>query len=241
MRIRLLMFIFLGLGFESFGQSLRVGIASVKESSFSNSVVQIDSVFVFERTQKGDYYLMPFVKVEWLLTERFYSSFGVQFYKSFVSLTAKYTSESFPEHSPFITKGGLTSTYNFEFPLGLSYLLVKKNQFRVFLELSAVPVWSIQDFTPFDLDVPQGIDWTQEILDVINAVETIPNPFYMNYQYGISMEYKRFGLTLFRTANMSRSISTDYQLYGQNYNFQRRIQSTRIGLYYSFGLKKEKK
>lgn len=241
MRIKLLIFLFLGLSFETFGQNLRVGIASVKESSFSNSVVQVDSVFVFERTQKGDYYLMPFVKVEWPLNERFYSSFGVQFYKSFVSLTAKYTSELFPKHSPFLSKGGLTSTYNFEFPVGLSYLLVKNNQFRVFLELSAVPVWSIQDFTPFDLDVPQGIDWTQEILDVINAVETIPNPFYMNYQYGISVEYKRFGLTVFRVENMSRSISTDYQLYGQNYNFQRRIQSTRIGLYYSFGLKKEKK
>jgi hypothetical protein len=240
MRNYFLIFIFLGLSFESFGQALKIGIASVKESSFSNSVVQIDSVAAFEQTQRGETYLMPFIKSEWPLSERFYFSFGVQYYRSYLSLAARYTSESFPKNIPFISKGRSTTTNNFEFPLGFSYLLVKKNQVRIFLELSAVPVWSIQSFTPLDIDVPQGIDWTQEILDVINAVETIPNPFYMNYQYGVSMEYKRFGLTLFRTANMSRSISNDYQLYDQEYNFQRRIRSTRIGLYYSFGLKKEK-
>lgn len=241
MKINFLIFIFLGLSFGSFGQKLRLGFGLVNEKSFSNSVVQIDSVLVFEDIRQETSDLMPFVKIELPISERFYSTFGVQFYKSYVSLIAKYTSESYPEHIPFITKGWGTSIYNLEFPVGVSYLLVQKNQFKIFLELSAVPVWSIQDFEPFDLEVPQGIDWTQEILDVINAVETIPDPFYMNYQYGISVEYKRFGLTLFRTANMSRSISTDYQLYGQNYNFQRRIRSTRIGLYYSFGMQKKEK
>lgn len=240
MKIRILMFLFLGLSLETLGQNLKFGIATGREYSFSNSVVQIDSVTVFEQTEKGDYFLIPFVKIEWALSERFRSSFGVQYYRSYLSLLARYTSESFPKHIPFITKGGLTTTYNFEFPVGISYVLVNKNQFKLFLELAAVPVWSIQDFEPFKLEVPQGIDWTQEILDVINAVETIPNPFYMNYQYGLSMEYKRFGLTLFRSENMSRSISTDYQLYEQSYNFQRRIQSTRLGIYYSLGLKKEK-
>jgi hypothetical protein len=239
MRISLLIAVLLCLSIKSIGQDLRIGLTTVEERSFSNSLVRLDSVNVFEQTQNGASYLMPFVKVDWTLSERFYSSFGIQFYRSFVTLTASYTSELFPEHSPFISKGGLTTTNNFEFPVGISYLLVQKNQFKIFLELSAVPVWSIQDFEPFDLEVPQGIDWTQEILDVINAVETIPDPFYMNYQYGISMEYKRFGLTFFRAANMSRSISTDYELYGQSYNFQRRIRSTRIGLYYSFGLKKK--
>ncbi|GMQ26988.1 hypothetical protein Aoki45_36710 [Algoriphagus sp. oki45] len=240
MKIRILMLLFLGLNLEALGQNLKFGIATGREYSFSNSVVQIDSVSVFEQTEKGDYFLIPSFKIEWALSERFRSSFGVQYYRSYLSLLARYTSESFPKHSPIITKGGLTTTYNFEFPVGISYVLVKKNQFKLILELAAVPVWSIQDFEPFKLEVPQGIDWTQEILDVINAVETIPNPFYMNYQYGISMEYKRFGLTLFRSENMSRSISTDYELYGQSYNFQRRIQSTRLGLYYSLGLKKEK-
>ncbi|WP_297338129.1 hypothetical protein [Algoriphagus sp.] len=241
MKINFLIFIFLGLSFESFGQNLRIGFGLVDETSFSNSVVQIDSVTVFEDPRQGSSDLMPFIKIELPFSKRFYSSIGVQFYQSWVDLRAKYTSKSFPEHIPYSSKGWLGPVNNFEFPVGISYLLVQKNQFKLFLELSAVPVWSIQDFEPFDLEVPQGIDWTQEILDVINAVETIPDPFYMNYQYGISVEYKRFGLTLFRTANMSRSISTDYELYGQSYNFQRRIRSTRIGLYYFFGMQKKEK
>ncbi len=241
MRIRLLILLFVGLSFEFFGQNLKIGIASIKESSFSNSVVQIDSVSVFEQTQKGDDYLMPFVKVVWPLTERFYSSLGLQFYQSFISLTAKYTSTSFPRHIPFISKGGATTTYNFEFPLGLSYLLVKKNQLRVFLELSAVPVFAIQKFTPFPVyEGLFGLDWTQEIVDVLDAVETIPEPFYVNYQYGLSAEYKRFGLTVYNAENMSQSISSDYRLYDQKYDFKRSIRSTRLGLYYSFGLKKGK-
>ncbi|MFN3758910.1 MAG: hypothetical protein ACK4SF_06815 [Algoriphagus aquaeductus] len=240
MKIKLLILIFVGLTIESFGQNLRVGFGFVNQMSFSNSVVQLDSVKVFENRQQQSFDLMPYFKLEWPITERFNSNLGVQFYKSAVFLTTNYRSDFFPETIPSISKGWSTPIYNLEFPIGLSYTLVKKKQFRVFLEFSAVPVWSIQNFTPFDIDVPQGIDWTQEILDVINAVETIPNPFYMNYQYGISMEYKRFGLTLFRSENMSRSISTDYHLYEKSYNFQRRIQSTRFGIYYSLELKKEK-
>lgn len=240
MRYKLLILIFLGLTIETFGQNLKVGFGFVDQMSFNNSVVILDTVSVFEETQKSSSDLMPFLRFEWPISERLNTNLGLQFHKSAVFLTAKYTSESFPEHIPFITKGWSTPYYNFEFPIGLSYSLVKKNQFRVFLEFAAVPVWAIQGFIPLEIEVPQGIDWTQEIVDVLNAVETIPNPFYVNYQYGISMEYKRFGLTLFRTANMYRTISNGYTLYGQEYNFMRRTQSTRIGIYYSFGLKKEK-
>lgn len=107
------------------------------------------------------------------------------------------------------------------------------------MDLNASPVFAIQDFQKLELE-PQGIDWTQEVIDALNAAETIPKSFYMNYQYGISVEYKRFGLTLFRTANMNRSISNNYRLYDQEYNYLRRTQSTRLGVYYSIGLKKDK-
>jgi hypothetical protein len=240
MRIKLLILIFLGMTIKSFGQNLRIGFGFVNQMSFSNSVVQLDSVTVFENTQQESFDLMPNVKLEWPITGRFHSNLGVQFYKSVVFLTTNYRSNFFPETIPSISKGWSTPISNLEFPLGLSYLLVNKNQLKVFLEFSAVPVWSIQNFTPFDIDVPQGIDWTQEIVDVLNAVETLPRSFYVNCQYGISVEYRRFGLTLFRTANMNRSISNNYQLYDQEYHFQRRIRSSRIGLYYSFGLKKDK-
>lgn len=241
MRIRLLILLFLGLPLGSIGQNLRIGFGFVSERSFNNRIVQIDSVAVFEDTRQGSSDLMPFARLEWPLSKRIYFNFGFQFYKSGVFLTTRYTSESFPEHIPFITKGWSTPVYKVELPFGLSYLIVNKNQLKVSLDFSGVPVWSIQNFTPLEIDVPQGIDWTQEIVDVLNAVETIPSSFYLNYQYGLSVEYKRIGLTLFRTKSMNyKSISNGYTLYGITYPFDRRIESTRISLFYSFGLKKDK-
>ena len=230
MRIKWMIIFFLGLSFESFGQNLRVGFGFVNERSFSKSVVQLDSVLVFEATRERTSDLMSFVRFDWPLTERLYANSGTQFYLSPVFLTAKY---------PKASKGWSTSVYNLEMPLGLSYLLVKKNQLKISLELSAVPVFAIQKFTPFPVyEGLFGLDWTQEIVDVLDAIETIPEPFYVNYQYGLSAEYKRFGLTIFKSDNVDRSISNSYTLYDQNYNFQRRISSTRLGMYYSFGLKK---
>ena len=59
LKIKLLTCLVLFTGQAVYSQILKVGFASSKESSFSNTVVQIDSVF--EQTEKGDYYLMPLV------------------------------------------------------------------------------------------------------------------------------------------------------------------------------------
>ena len=114
--IRVLIFIFLGLSFESFGQNLRVGFGFVNERSFSKSVVQLNSVLVFENNRKRTSDLMSFVRFDWPLTERLYANIGAQFYLSSVSLIATY---------PIASKGWGTSLYNLEMPLGLSYLLFK--------------------------------------------------------------------------------------------------------------------
>ncbi|MHA7128206.1 hypothetical protein [Algoriphagus namhaensis] len=101
-----------------------------------------------------------------------------------------------------------------------------------------VPVWSSTGFTRIS-DVPEGPDWSQEVVDALNAAETIPNSFYMNYQYGLSLGYGRFELSVFQSANLSRSISDGYTLNDTTYPFDRRIRSTRIGLFYTFDIKKE--
>jgi hypothetical protein len=241
MRIKLLILILLGLNLKLSAQNLRLGFGFVNQMSSSSRIIQLDSVMVFEDDQQGSFDLMPFLSFEWPITERLYSNLGVQFYKSAVFLETRYTSDSYPKHIPFITKGWSTPVYNVELPFGLSYSIFRKKNIRINVDFMAVPVWSIQNFTPLSIDVPQGIDWTQEILDVLNAVETIPSSFYMNYQYGLSVGFNRIGVTLFRANNMNRSISNGYTLYGTTYSFERRIRSTRIGLYYSFGLKKKEK
>lgn len=109
---------------------------------------------------------------------------------------------------------------------------------KLFLDFSVSPVFGIQNFEKLEVE-PQGIDWTQEVIDALNAAETIPKSFYMNYQYGLSLEYKRFGLTLFRTANLNSSISNNYWLYGEDYTYKRRTKTTRLALYYRFDFGKD--
>ncbi len=222
-----------------FSQSLKVGFGLVDERRQSASMIRMDTLIGFEQTNFSTSDPMPFVSFTYPFSDRFNLNVGLQYYRSTIAFAVEYTSESWPKFIPSLGKGWGTAMRNIEVPVGVSYKLIRSDKFKVYLDLNASPVFAVQDFEKLDLE-PQGIDWTQEVIDALNAAETIPKSFYMNYQYGISVEYKRFGLTLFQTANMNRSISNGYTLYDQEYNFMRRTQSTRLGLYYSFGLKKEK-
>lgn len=221
------------------GQSLRVGFGLVDERRSSISQIQMDTLVGYEQTNVTTSDPMPFVSFQYPIFNKWLLNVGVQYYMTRISFDVQYTSETWPDYFPPIGKGWGTAMRNFEVPIGVSYKLIRTEKFKVFLDLNAAPVFAFQDFRKLEIK-PQGIDWTQEVIDALNAVETIPKPFHMNYQYGVSVEYKRFGLTLFRTANMNRSISNNYTLYDQEYGYKRRTQSTRLGIYYSIGLKKEK-
>jgi hypothetical protein len=222
-----------------FSQSLKVGFGLVDERRQSASMIRMDTLIGYEQTNFSTSDPMPFLSFKYPFSDRFNLNLGLQYYRSTIAFAVEYTSESWPEFITSLGKGWGTAMRNIEIPVGVSYNVIKSNKFKVYLDLNASPVFAIQDFQKLELE-PQGIDWTQEVIDALNAAETIPKSFYINYQYGISVEYKRFGLTLFRTANMNRSISNNYRLYDQEYNYLRRTQSTRLGIYYSLGLKKEK-
>jgi hypothetical protein len=221
------------------GQSLRVGFGLVDERRSFVSQIQTDTLVGYEQTNFSTSDPMPFVSFHYPVSDRFSMNIGLQYFRSSIAFAVEFTSESWPDYFPSIGKGWGTTMQNFEVPIGVSYKLIRTEKFKVFLDLNAAPVFAFQDFRKLEIE-PQGLDWTQEVIDALNAVETIPKAFHMNYQYGISVEYKRFGLTLFRTANMNRSISNNYTLYDQEYGYKRRTQSTRLGIYYSIGLKKEK-
>jgi hypothetical protein len=227
------------VGQAVFSQSFKFGFGLVDEQRQSASMIRMDTLIGYEQTNFSTSDPMPFVNFNYPISNRFNVNLGLQYYRSTIAFAVEYTSENWPEFITSLGKGWGTAIKNIEVPLGVSYKVIRSDKFKVYLDLNASPVFAIQDFEKLDLE-PQGIDWTQEVIDALNAVETIPKSFYMNYQYGLSVEYKRFGLTLFRTANMNRSISNNYQLYGQEYNYLRRTQSTRLGIYYSLGLKKEK-
>lgn len=222
-----------------FSQHMKVGFGLVDEQRWFASQISLDTLIGYEQTNGSTGYLMPFVSYQYPVSEKIQLNIGVQYHESRIAFAVEYISDSWPDHIPSIGKGWGTATRNIEFPLGGSYQLISSKKVKLLLNLSAVPVFAIQDFEKLEIE-PQGIDWTQEVIDVLNASQTIPKSFYMNFQYGLSLEYKNFGLTLFRTNNINRSISDGYNLYGQDYTYQRRTQSTRLGLYYRFQFKKEK-
>ncbi len=182
---------------------------------------------------------MPFVSFQYPISDKFHLNLGVQYYRTGIAFAVEYTSETWPDYFPSMGKGWGTVMRNIEVPIGLSYQVIGSEKFKLYLDLNASPVFAIQDFRKLELE-PQGIYWTQEVIDALNAAETIPKFFYLNCQYGLSVEYKRLGLTFIRTANLNHSISNGYTLYDQEYNYMRRTQSSRLGNYNAFGLKKEK-
>jgi hypothetical protein len=231
--------LFLIVGQAVFSQSLKVGFGLIDEQRRFASQISLDTLIGYEQTNGSTDYPMPFISYQYPVSEKIQLNIGIQYHVSIIAFAVEYTSDSWPDHIPSIGKGWGTATRNIEIPLGGSYQLIGSEKVKLLLDLSAVPVFAIQDFEKLEVE-PQGIDWTQEVIDVLNASETIPKSFYMNFQYGLSLEYKRFGLTLFRTNNINRSISNGYNLYGQDYTYERRTQSTRLGLYYRFEFKKEK-
>lgn len=236
-KVILVVCLFLILGHAVFSQSLRVGFGLVDERVSNGTFIRIDTLTVYEQTNYSTSDPMPFIRFDYPISDRVSGNIGFQFHKKAIPLAVEYTMDRYTKFN--LSKGGGTGMFLLEFPIGGSYKLIDKGKFNLSIDLSAVPVWVVLD--PIPLDVSNEGDWTQEVIDVLNASETIPKSFYMNYQYGISMEYKRFGLTLFRAVNINRSISDGYTLYDEEYNFPRRTRSTRLGLYYSFGLKKKGK
>jgi len=124
-------------------------------------------------------------------------------------------------------------------PIMIDFKVVDFKGLTLNLVGGLVPVWSIPNRTLMNY-VPDNIDWSQEIVDALNAAETIPRNFYLNYSFGLALEYGRFGTYFSRYHNLQRSISKGYTLYGTTYPFQRRISSSRFGLYYRFDIGKKK-
>jgi hypothetical protein len=216
-----------------FSQSLKVGFGLIDEQRRFASQISLDTLIGYEQTNGSTGYPMPFIHFQYPVSEKLQLNVGVQYHESRIAFAVEYTSDSWPDHIPSIGKGWGTSTRNIEVPLGGSYRLIGSDKVKLFLDLSLSPVFAIQNFEKLQIE-PQGIDWSQEVIDALNASETIPKSFYMNYQYGLSLEYKRFGLTLFRTGNINSSISKGYQLYGEDYTYRRRTNTTRLALYYRF-------
>lgn len=237
---RILFYILLGIPTFSFSQKLKVGIGLIaNENAFNRDLISINDLTIFEGNQKSsDPVILPYLGYGYAISRKFYAQIGVQYYRNGISLFVNNPVQGAP-NVPDAGKVRNVINRNLEFPLEFSFTILQTKQVNWKLRGGLVPVWSLS--SSFQMtEVPEGPDWSQEVVDALNAAKTIPKSFYMNYQYGLALSFGRFEFSLFQSANLSRSISNGYTLNGTTYAFDRRISSTRIGLYYSIWLKKEK-
>lgn len=232
--------LFLNIPIIGFTQEFRVGIAAVNERKFNISEISTQNgLIIWEGNMAPTLTESIYLGYTKSFSSKLKTTIGFQYTYNFMSLMVKVPFPDFPQ-DPFSTKVKPVSLRNFEFPLEVSYDLFQTGQVKWKLRGGLVPVWNSSRSSRLE-EIPEGPDWSQEVVDALNAAETIPKSFYMNYQYGLGLGYGRFELSIFQSANLSNSISNGYTLYGTTYPFDRRIRSTRIGLYYSFGLKKKDK
>lgn len=224
----------------AFSQGLKIGIGLIaKEEAYNPTIISLADLTIFEGNQKNtDPVILPYLGYRLRLSNRFSTQLGLQHYRNWISLVVNKSVQG----TPTIKDSGKIKSVtnrNLEIPLELFVTVFNANKITWRLRGGFVPVWSSSNSFQ-TTEVPEGPDWSQKVVDALNAAETIPKSFYFNYQYGMALEYGRFELSVFNSANLSSSISDGYTLNGTTYSFERRISSMRIGLYYSFGLKKEK-
>lgn len=224
-----------------YGQRFRAGLGLVpRERIFSPNEVKIDTLLIREGgIYDSDIVSMPYLGYRLVDAKRISAEIGVQYYSNYLSLNIA-TSVPYEGGIQPVRKGKTVGNRNLEFPLHLGFNVIEHKAFRLTVFGELVPVWNIISFDKMK-EVPKSSSWTQEIVDALNAVETIPRRFYLNYSFGLSVEYGRFGAFFSRYHNLQRSISKGYTLYGKTYPFRRRISSSRFGLYYRFDLGKKKK
>ena len=236
---QILIGLFLSITVIGYSQEFRAGVGIVNEEIFSISEITTPDGLIISEGNKFPTSTESFhFGYVYAFSPRFEANVGIQNTYNSISLFVWVPlPPGFP--LPYSNKIMNIRNRNLELPLELSYALFKKGKFEVKVRGGVVPVWSSTRSNRIE-EVPEGLDWSQEVVDALNAAETIPKSFYMNYQYGMGFSYGRFELSLFQSANLNRSISNGYTLNGTTYPFDRRIRSTRIGLFYSFGLKKDK-
>lgn len=216
-----------------FGQSLKVGFGTIWEQNKYILPASVDTLIIWE-PEKVSVFPMPYLSFNYPVSKRFSLNLGVQYHVSRLDFLL----ETWPGFIPDTGKDWHTTLRNIELPLGLSYLVIDTKDFKFSCEVFATPVMSIQDFEPLNR-TPQTEDWSQLEFDALNAIESIPRSFFMDYQYGLSVEYKRFGVSFFRVANLNSSISRGYTLYGTNQPYTRKTRSNRLAFYYRLHFEKK--
>jgi hypothetical protein len=79
---------------------------------------------------------------------------------------------------------------------------------------------------------PNSLDWTQGVADLMNIAHTVAKKRYVNYHFGISLNYKRFGLNVLMHRNLSQNLGKPLEYNNQKFQFRRNTASLRAIISY---------
>jgi hypothetical protein len=79
-------------------------------------------------------------------------------------------------------------------------------------------------------DASRYPDWSQEVADVLNAAPTTVKKAYVNYTYGLQIQYGRFTLRGMWQQNLSRNVANPLRVWDNQYHHVRRTGSLTLSL-----------
>lgn len=227
-----LLFVLIG---DTAAQEIYAGLGVISEKSSGTPYLDLNSIVVYENNRFDDKRLFISVFYSQPISTRLDGNIGIQYRLAFFDLFA-YQKTNHPIGPA--SKGTGVALPTFEVPLSLSFSIVERKNYNFQLMAGLMPVFNgINGESNYKAD-PNSLDWTQPVADALNAASTIPKSFYMNYQYGISLSFKRFKGMLYWHRNLSKSTTKSLELWGESYPFVRHTQSFRFSLYYRVWAKK---
>ncbi|MGB3180463.1 MAG: hypothetical protein WBB45_03685 [Cyclobacteriaceae bacterium] len=223
----------LTVGQTSYCQTVQFGAGfTLAEREYYPAVARIDSVVAFRRDYYGGGTITPFVRLIAPVYNHFSVSAGLTYFRNAAGLSAY---KEIGQNSQSATKVTVAGIRSLETPVLLHYSFFPDGDLTVKLFAGIIPVFSKIDFEP-RFKAGNSLNWPQEVVDVMNKAGTLPKRFYMDYQYGGNITYKRFGLDVFIQQNLTKNINNNLEVYGQSTLFTRKTESLRFLLSYSIPL-----
>jgi hypothetical protein len=222
------------VGQFAFSQTIQFGAGTtLAEREYYPAVAKIDSVVAFRRDYYGGGTITPFVRFLIPVYGNFSVSGGVTYFRNAAGLSAYKEFSPDVQSAPKVTVAGVRS---WEVPILFYYSLFPEGDLTLKLFAGVIPVFSKVKFDPRFNATDNPLDWPQEVADVLNQAGTLPKRFYMDYQYGGNITYKRFGLDVFIQQNLTSNVNNNLEIYGQSALFTRKTESLRFLLSYSIPL-----
>jgi hypothetical protein len=213
---------------SSFAQEINFTIGKRFESAVSNSIFT-DSIVFYEENRNAQYYPLG-IQYQMPLKGRLSIRAGTIFYMPGTDFAA-YKKEYCSQCPGPVTKITGVSHPTLELPLLASYIFFKRRKWSANINLGISPAIRLKKEAIKQVANPP--DFEPEIAEILNAAPSTIKTSYINYRYGLQIQYDRFSLEAFLQQNLSRSVGESLQVWGNDYRFTRRTGSLSVHLSYA--------